>query len=171
MQAKRSTRHVGLVKATRILLGLVAGTSILPGYLGLENNKIGEFIKGLKDSKGNLQGRSSILVALASNKQCSNELWECQGLAVLANVTDLRCFSICISVGTGCRSCCPDGACYQPPEDGGGLGFCRDCPDEGDDERCARPFSREGVCTGVNKSSGCSSIETVLAGFGVPSPH
>ncbi len=138
------TWRVGLFSATRIiLLGLVARSTILSLCLGYDDILVHDVINGLQSSRGHLQGKQdgSVLAALYLEKECSNELWECQEPGALPDRSNLRCFSICISVGTGCRGCCPDNTCYQPAGKPGSLGTCVQCPDDGDSEGCGLAHS------------------------------
>jgi hypothetical protein len=134
-----ATRRVGLVRATRIiLLELVARSIILSFCLENDDMIVDDVINGLQRSTGHLHGKQdgSVLAALYLEKECSNELWECQEPGALPDRANYRCFSICISVGTGCRGCCPDNTCYQPAGEPGSLGTCVQCPDDGDSEGC-----------------------------------
>jgi hypothetical protein len=144
MHAIRSTRRVGLVNTTRIfLLVLVTKLNMIPLCSGFDLILADGVIDGLHITKGHLQGKQdgSVLAALYLEKECSNEFWECQEPGALPDSTDLRCFSICIAIDTGCRGCCPDNTCYQPAAELGSLGECGQCPDDGDYEGCGPAYS------------------------------
>jgi hypothetical protein len=138
MPTPGSARHPGPLNVIHILLmGLVAGMDSLPFCLGLDDffaeMAFGELGTGLghpirTDS-------SSVLEALALQSDCSDEFWDCKEPGALADLEDLRCFSICITVHTGCRSCCADSTCYQPPVEEGSLGACTACL-EGTENQC-----------------------------------
>ncbi len=121
------------------LFGLVATTSRLPFCVCIENPIADDFIDKLKDSIERVKGQSdsTILDALFLQSECSDELWECRKPGALADTTDVRCFSICITADTGCRSCCSDGTCYTPAREEKSLGSCTPCQDDDNDRQCA----------------------------------
>jgi hypothetical protein len=84
---------------------------------------------------------SSVLYALDLQKDCSNEMLECQGPGGLPDSTNPQCFSICVALETGCRSCCSDGECYEAPGNPGSLGSCISCQDGENNELCALLFT------------------------------
>jgi hypothetical protein len=122
-----------------LVIALIASTRTLSTCHGFDNSLVNTLIKEKINSGGRGHGQqdSSVLGALYLEKECSNDLSECQKPGALADMKNPRCFSFCIAVETGCRSCCTDRKCYSPPVDDASLGFCRPCPHNEDGEECA----------------------------------
>ncbi len=122
-------------------MGVVAGISVVPLCGGIkESSSWADIVLSkLEVSLNHFESKDGITVfeALYIQKECSNELWECQAIGGLADPSNMRCFSICIAEETGCRSCCSDSMCYQPPGDDQTFGSCKPCPAGGDGEQCA----------------------------------
>jgi hypothetical protein len=114
----------------------------LPWCLGSEitlaDTVIEEIASSIEHSK--VQQYITILESLNLRSECSNDLWECQEPGALADPTNLRCFSICIAEEAGCRSCCVESMCYQPPENDKSLGSCGLCSDDGVGRQYALAF-------------------------------
>jgi hypothetical protein len=134
------SRHVDAGKVARnVIFSLVAGMTGLHVCLASLPDLVIKFAEG---RIGHLQEtqHSTVLEALYQQKECTNELWQCHKAGALPDLDDVHCFNICIAVETGCRSCCSDGKCYQPPQSGRRLGSCATCPNEGPPKQCAQPI-------------------------------
>jgi hypothetical protein len=125
-----------------LLFMIVAGITAAPLCFGFENIIADTVLEKLELSIGKLDGEqfSSVLEALYLQNECSNEVWECEKPGALADATTVRCFSICVTVETGCRSCCSEGTCYRPPVTNKDLGSCLPCSEDPGDEQCAPPL-------------------------------
>jgi hypothetical protein len=114
-----------------LLIGLLAGMATVPFCLGLGDLVEDMVLSKLESSLASLDGKQdkTVLEAVFLQNECSDGLLECQKPQALSDLTDLRCFTICIAVETGCRSCCSGGTCYQPAGNGQSLGTCGPCQD------------------------------------------
>jgi hypothetical protein len=121
---------------------LTAGIISLPLCLAMDDFIADNIMDKLTVNLEDLQAQpdNTILEALSLQKECSDELLECRKAGALADRSDRRCFSICITLNTGCRSCCSDNTCYEPSADGKGLGSCSPCPDGGNSGQCVPCF-------------------------------
>jgi hypothetical protein len=119
-----------------ILVLLVTGMATAPLCLSFPD-LLADVVLSKLESQYEGQQDQTVLGALYLQNECSDELPECQKPEALADPSTLRCFTICIDVETGCRSCCSGSTCYHAPEDGGSLGSCIPCQHDTRAEQCA----------------------------------
>jgi hypothetical protein len=145
-----------------LCLVLMAVPHTLPVCLGFDDSLADIVIDKLQKSIEQIHGQrsSTLLAAIYLQSECSDDLLECQTPGAFANAADLRCFSICIAVNIGCRSCCLDSKCYQPPDSDRDLGSCGQCADDADVGQCALPVVT--VTTEcLSKASGGAALSRV----------
>jgi hypothetical protein len=130
------------VAVQMLLLGLAAAMAAVTLSLGLEDVLADTILSKLESSLGQPAGQHDgmLMKALYLQNECSDELPECQKFEALADPTTLQCFTICISVEVGCRSCCSDATCYQLPGNRGSLGSCVPCDKDENTEQYAPAF-------------------------------
>jgi hypothetical protein len=91
----------------------------------LENGllKIGEPVLEISG----LQSLSSLLDAFVSNRDCTNDAAECQVKGFTASSEDPQCFTACLGMMKGCRSCCLDSTCFLLGTNGSDVPSCGAC--------------------------------------------